>query len=158
MNCKRSLEFLKAAVIIGGKRSWRDWRGWDPLIIYIHAYHETGGFESVIGGHNYWGIKVPKSWTGKVLSRPTWEHIRGKDVTLVDQFIDFDSLEAAITWYIYFIKRVYPQSYRSRRTYARFFYRLNKGKYQYASDPKHTEKLIRLYEGEINNVLGEVQT
>lgn len=49
--------------------------GYDPMSVLIHAEHETGHFEHIIGWNNYWGIKVPKKkkWEGQVLPQTTHE-------------------------------------------------------------------------------------
>jgi len=46
-----------------------------PYSILTHAYHETGGFQHIIGWNNFWGIKVPKRkpWTGVVVPVSTHE-------------------------------------------------------------------------------------
>jgi flagellum-specific peptidoglycan hydrolase FlgJ len=50
--------------------------GYDWLILTTHAYHETGGFEHIVGRNNYWGLKKPlkSSWFGMVATVWTREY------------------------------------------------------------------------------------
>jgi flagellum-specific peptidoglycan hydrolase FlgJ len=51
-------------------------KGFAPLIVFAHAWHESGGFEKVIGKNNYWGIKTPDNpskWSGLVAETYTHE-------------------------------------------------------------------------------------
>jgi flagellum-specific peptidoglycan hydrolase FlgJ len=60
MNEKRMKEYLEAA------KATTETAGFDWLILLTHAYHESGGFDKVIGQNNFWGIKTPtrSEWTG----------------------------------------------------------------------------------------------
>jgi len=35
--------------------------GWDPLIPYAHAAHESGWFEKMVGLNNFWGLQYPRT-------------------------------------------------------------------------------------------------
>jgi flagellum-specific peptidoglycan hydrolase FlgJ len=61
-------EYVKTARPIAAEQ------GFDELILLTHAYHESGGFEKVIGANNFWGLKVPvkSSWDG--LTAKVWTH------------------------------------------------------------------------------------
>jgi len=138
-------------------------KGWDSWIILTHAYHESGAFKYVIGNHNYWGIKVPRYWDGKIVKKVTHEYYRkppqgrnyieviGKDgkkyykVKIVAKFVDFDSLEDALLFYERLVKRVYKEAYRVRSNYRKYFPALVTGKYKWATDPNYSEKLCVLY-------------
>lgn len=60
MNEKRMRLYIAAAQPVAVQN------GWDCLIMLTHAYHESGGFDKVIGQNNFWGIKTPSksNWTG----------------------------------------------------------------------------------------------
>jgi len=51
-------------------------RGFDPYIVLAHAWHETGGFDRVIGNNNFFGITRPNAWTGLVLDIDTHEFVK----------------------------------------------------------------------------------
>jgi flagellum-specific peptidoglycan hydrolase FlgJ len=51
-------------------------KGFDPLIVLAHAWHESAGFTRIIGQNNYWGIKTPADhtkWPGLQVERFTHE-------------------------------------------------------------------------------------
>ena len=113
--------------------------------ILTQAWHETGGFRHVIGNHNYWGIKKPGKWKGKVHQVTTHEYIKGKKVIVRGaKFIDFPTCEEGLIWYMGLIKRLYKESYKYRSCPMLYFHWLVDGKYKYATDPRYPEKLIRM--------------
>ncbi|MDR2426807.1 MAG: glucosaminidase domain-containing protein [Endomicrobium sp.] len=83
MNEKRMKEYLEAA------KSISETTGFDWLILLTHAYHESGGFDRVIGLNNFWGIKTPtkSNWTGLSKTVLTTEY---------EQVIEGESLNAAV--------------------------------------------------------------
>jgi len=117
--------------------------GFDIMIVYAQAWHETGGFEHVIGQYNFWGIKKPRAWVGKVHRLKTQEFIDNKMVDVYDDFIDFNTAEEAMKWWIKLIRtsRHYTKAYESRHDYKRFFNRIT----AWATDPKYAEKVKRVY-------------
>lgn len=149
-------------------------KGWNPAIIFVHAYHESGNFKKVIGKNNYWGIKSSSRWKGLKVKKTTHEFISvekaeklrkkpNKNIELVGEifkhgkewhqkikvkhwFRDWETTEEALNWYIVLIKRLYPMSYAYRSDYKVFFSWLVKGIYKYATDKKYAGKLKRLYE------------
>lgn len=50
--------------------------GFNDLCVLTHAWHESGGFQRVIGDFNFWGIKVPQRtpWNGKTVPVFTTEY------------------------------------------------------------------------------------
>lgn len=120
--------------------------GFDLLIPYTHAYHESGAFQKVIGNYNFWGIKKPQKWTGKIIDITTHEYINDKKVKVIDAFIDFNVCSEALLWYENLIRRLYPESYKNRTDYKLYFEWLTAGKYKYATDKFYSAKLINLYE------------
>lgn len=122
----------------------QDFSAW---AVFVHAWHETGAFKSVIGDHNYWGIKMPKNWQGKIKMSETHEYIEGKHTPLVDTFIDFDTAIEAISWYCNFIRRLYPNAYNNRQEPDKYFKGLINGKLKYATaiKPAYDHRLISLY-------------
>ena len=120
--------------------------GFDPMIVYVHAWHESGNFKHIIGNYNFWGIKCPKAWTGKKILITTHEYINGVKTEVQDWFIDFSDMKGAIIWYADFISRMYPQAYAMRANYKGYFPALVTYKNIYASDPEYSKKLVALYE------------
>jgi flagellar protein FlgJ len=119
--------------------------GFSDWCVVVHAWHESGGFQKVIGKYNFWGIKKPDRWAGEVLPINTHEFVGGKNVSIVDYFIDFATCEQAMLWYCDLIERLYPEAFFNRALPELFFKGLTNGKYQYATDPKYSDKLISLY-------------
>jgi flagellum-specific peptidoglycan hydrolase FlgJ len=70
MNEKVMSKYIKAANDIA------ETTGYDPLILTTHAFHESGGFEKIIGRNNFWGLKVPtrSEWTGLAATIMTHEY------------------------------------------------------------------------------------
>lgn len=120
--------------------------GFNDWCVLTHAWHESGGFEHIIGEYNFWGIKKPKKWDGKVLSIKTHEYSLGSKIHLTDLFIDFDTINEALNWYCDFIQRLYTNSFYNRQIPELYFRGLVNGRYKYATDPKYAEKLISLYQ------------
>lgn len=120
--------------------------GFDPMIVYTHAYHESGNFERVIGNYNFWGIKKPSTWSGKTTQVVTHEYIKGVYTQTIDWFIDFPDIKGAIIWYANLINRLYPQAYALKDNYKGYFPALINYKYQYATDPHYATQLVALYE------------
>ena len=62
---------------------------------------------------------------------------------IYDEFIDFDSAEEAVKWWMGLIKnsRHYTKAYASRHDYKRFYNRIT----AWATDPKYAEKVKRVY-------------
>ncbi len=120
--------------------------GFDPMIVYVHAYHESGNFKHIIGNYNFWGIKKPKNWTGKTILITTHEYIHGVYTELQDWFIDFPDMKGAIIWYVEFISRMYPQAYAMRENYKGYYPALVMYKNIYATNPNYSQQLIALYE------------
>lgn len=135
---KRIQEFIKAlkvAVLL-------DFSKW---AVFTHAWHESGTFKHIIGNYGYWGIKKPKDWQGKTISVRTHEYINGKRISVMADFIDFDSAKSAMSWYCNFIRRLYPNAYENRNDPVKYFEGLVNGKLKYATDPNYPQKLISLY-------------
>jgi hypothetical protein len=128
--------------------------GFDPWIVYTHAYHECGGFKKVIGNYNFWGIKKPKAWTGKVIQVLTHEYINGEKIETYADFIDFNDIKGAIIWYANFISRMYPEAWKVKDNYQLYFPALVSFAHIYATDPVYSTKLIRLY-NLLNPFIGE---
>lgn len=120
--------------------------GFDPMIVYTHAWHESGGFKRIIGNYNFWGIKCPRKWTGKKVLVNTHEYIKGVRTPTTEYFCDWPDLKGAILWYTGLISRLYPEAYNARTDHKIFFPALVNFKYKYATDPLYPELLIKLYE------------
>jgi len=123
--------------------------GFDPWGPLTHGYHESAGFQKVIGLYNFWGCKKPKWWTKKVVAVKTHEYITINDtetkVPVVDYFCDFDSLTAAFFYYERLIWRLYPAAGHGRSMPSTFFNGLVNGKfgYKWATDPHYEENLMK---------------
>ena len=118
--------------------------GFDPLILYTHAYHETGNFKHIVGDWNYFGMKPPGHWQGKVIKIKTQEYDKQYH-TIYDYFCDFATADACVKFYISQIKRLYPESYKNRQDAQLYFWGLTRWRYKWATDPIYSEKLIKLY-------------
>ncbi len=135
----KAIEFWKKSYKILKKE------GFNPLFVFVHIYHETGGFRHIIGKYNYWGIKARKDTINKVKVK-THEYIEGRRVECYAYFRDWETLKDAVNFYISLIRRLYPFSYKARNdSYAGYFCGLTNGKYKYATDPKYVLKLTTLY-------------
>jgi hypothetical protein len=103
---------------------------------------ESGWFKHETGAFNVLGIKAAP---GEPYSDcTTWEHVDGKDITIVDKFKDFDSYEACI-------KQLVDQWYKDYRGYRG----VNRAESanecarllvveSYATDVHYADKLIRI--------------
>lgn len=123
-------------------------QGFSAWAVFVHAWHETGAFKYVIGSHNYWGIKTPREWTGKVVPGvKTHEYVGGERTPKVDDFIDFDTALEAMGWYCNFIRRLYPNAYNNRHEPVKYFEGLINGKLKYATalKPAYDHRLISLH-------------
>ena len=118
--------------------------GFDSLILYTHAYHETGNFKHIVGEWNYFGMKPPRSWQGKVIKIKTQEYDNYYK-TIHDYFCDFANTEDCVKFYISQIKRLYPESYKNRKDAQLYFWGLTRWRYKWATSPTYSEKLIKLY-------------
>ena len=129
--------------------------GFNDFTIITQSWHESGEYRKVIGSFNYWGIKKPRNWTGKVLSIKTHEYINGTSTPVSASFIDFETCAEAVNWWISLIQRLYPEAYLVRNNPQQFFIELVNlhNRFQYATDNKYAEKLIS-----VSEVLQENQT
>lgn len=50
--------------------------GFNNFCIFTHAFHESGRFAHIIGKYNYWGIKKPSKWQGRIHEITTHEFLR----------------------------------------------------------------------------------
>jgi len=151
-----------------------DFENFNRWAIFTHAFHETGGFKKAIG-NNYFGIKKPKKWNGKVTRLYTHENVKAlsgetkeqaqeriqkrwgcpieivsfKDgwwkIRITAEFADWETLPEALIWYGSLIKRLYSISFLNRENPEHYFIGLTAGKYLYASDPRYVEKLKNMY-------------
>lgn len=128
--------------------------GFEPLIVYTHCYHETGGFKSFAGENNCAGIKVPMmylkthkppfyGWDGKTTDVITHEFIKGKKTKVIDKFCSFSSIENFMKFYIFTIQRVYTKAFENRLNYSNYFEELEKR--GFATDKDYAKKLKTLY-------------
>jgi flagellum-specific peptidoglycan hydrolase FlgJ len=124
--------------------------GFDPIIIYTQAYHETGSFNSFAGNYNYFGMKCPlkvkppiEGWDGMRIPVTTHENINGKDIKIIDYFCAFENSTKCLTFYIFQIKRLYKECYENRKSPQAYFYWLKKK--GWATDPFYDVKLDKLY-------------
>ena len=120
-------------------------QGFSKWAVLTHAWHESGAFTKVIGDFNFWGIKKPKNWKGKVHSIKTHEYENNKRIDIVAEFIDFETIFKAINWYCGLIRRLYPDAYENRNNPIEYFRGLVSRNIKYATDPAYSIKLISLY-------------
>jgi flagellar protein FlgJ len=122
------------------------------IISITQSAHESnfGNSTLAIQAKNLFGIKATESWTkkgGKVWLGTTWENIKGKDITLVDGFRMYDTWrESFLDWAELISKsKIYKNAYE----YAQLGDIILYGKEitgKYATDPKYSEKLIKVCE------------
>jgi len=115
-----------------------------PECVAAQVVLESGWFMHETGAFNVLGIKAAP---GEPYSDcTTWEHVDGKDITIVDKFKDFDSYEACI-------KQLVDQWYKDYRGYRG----VNRAESanecarllvveSYATDVHYADKLIRIME------------
>lgn len=109
-----------------------------PELVAAQFACESGWGEHVSGKNNYFGIK------GKGTKVTTQEWDGSKFITIVDEFQDYDSLEACVTdlvnkWYKDYKGYSGVNDSKNRNEAARELV-----KQGYATDPKYAEKLIDL--------------
>jgi len=127
-------------------------RGWNPWAVYTHAWHETGGFKKVIGDNNFWGMKVPNEWHGKIVGDvPTHEEVGGKMVAVRGRFVDFATMGGAMSHYCDTIDRLYPHSFKHRDNPILYFGGLVSGQFQWATDSRYPASLERVYRNLLNH-------
>jgi hypothetical protein len=117
---KKGLMLIKK---IGLVREFR----FDDYTIITQAWHESAGFTRIIGDWNFWGIKKPRGWRGKVHRIKTHEYRNGKKKPYYLDFIDFKNIDEAINWWMGLIRNVYKNAYKHRDDPPRFFDGLIKG-------------------------------
>lgn len=122
--------------------------GFDDFAIITQSWHESGSYFKVIGKYNFWGIKKPNNWTGKVLPVQTHEYLNGTRIAVTDYFIDFETCADAVLWWNSLIGRLYKEAFANRNSPSLFFKELcnPKNKYQYATDINYSFKLLELYQ------------
>lgn len=126
-------------------------RGFLPFIVYVHAYHETGGFVHPIG-NNFFGLKPPtqikpprEGWTGTKVLRTTHETIKGTSVKLDDYFCDFATAADCIQFYCFQITRLFPFAYANRQDPTKYFDGLFSGNLKFATDLNYLPTIKKLY-------------
>ncbi|MEN3047010.1 MAG: glucosaminidase domain-containing protein [Candidatus Hydrothermales bacterium] len=135
-------KFMPYAVKIASKYDM------DPKIILTHAAHETGWGKKVID-LNFFGIKATSKWkeAGKdTIFIWTTEYEDGKEKKKIDEFKKYNSIEEAIEDYINLIQNVYPEAWKNRKNYKKYFEALIKYEKKYATDPLYSQKLKNVYE------------
>lgn len=120
--------------------------GWNRFLPLAHAIHETNDFTRIIGNWNCWGLKIPHKvkWSGLMVSAKTHEVINGTSMSVVDGFVDFPDVTAALSYYDAFIKRVYPKAYDVKdgkaHDYAQALFEGG-----YATDPNYISAFLMRY-------------
>jgi len=135
----KELEFIKAVVRVAEPL------GFCTAAIYAQAHLETAGFRKVIGKHNYWGIKKPRRWKGKVHTLQTFEEIKGKRKRVTATFIDFPTASDAVDWYLKLIQRLYPKAFDNRGQGVKFVRGLIGKKFKWATDSSYVKKVLSRY-------------
>lgn len=125
--------------------SWLIEKEWNPWSIFTQAWHETGKFEHVIGQHNYWGIKCPKTWSGLRVQVRTHEFEHGERLEKICEFADWATIKDALEFYDDLVRRLYPEAYNSRLDCLAFFRELTAHELKWATDPSYPEKLSVIY-------------
>ena len=138
------MNYAKSKLFTLGLEKLVDLR-YDPLGPYTHAAHETFFFDRIIGDFNFWGMKVPRYWTGKIVEIQTKEYKDGKYIKIVDKFVDFDNLNHAFEHYDKSIKRLYRDAYELKFLGIAFLEKLSdsdeKNEFKWATDKDYFKKL-----------------
>ena len=116
-----------------------------PSLTIAQAILESGwGVKHI--GNNIFGIKAGGSWTGKVVVRKTKEWDGRKYIIKEAGFRNYDSFEDSIRDYLKLIGRAkrYEKVKQAKgyKEACRFIYECG-----YATDPKYSDKLINIIEG-----------
>jgi flagellum-specific peptidoglycan hydrolase FlgJ len=96
-------------------------KGFEPPTVYAHASWETGRFAHLVGNFNYWGIKKPQGWLGKIVTVSTFEIIDGKQVNMKCDFADWPNASSALCYYCDKIERMYPDAFANRLDYTLYY-------------------------------------
>jgi hypothetical protein len=109
-----------------------------PELVAAQWALESGWGEATSGKNNFFGLK------GKGTRHVTKEFINGKEITITDEFQDFDTPQQCVQylvdrWYKDFKIHKGVNNAPSREAAARELVRQG-----YATDPEYAEKLIRL--------------
>lgn len=128
----------------------------------VQCWHETGGFTSRIMTtfHNLAGISCTRSWVnrgGKCFSGKTWEHLEGRNQTLIKGFRAYPSLAAFLEDYSRLIAGYYPDCTDNADCVYGYLWGLQHGKggRHWATDPLYTDKLFALVQRLAPALLGE---
>lgn len=101
---------------------------------------ETGYGRSV-KGHNYFGIKAGRSWTGQVQEFQTWEEDNGNRVNIRDRFRKYNSLEESLKDWVRTVSARWPEA-MSANSFEEAVEGLRYGKRGgYATDSQYGQKL-----------------
>ncbi|ASP33812.1 glycoside hydrolase family 73 protein [Labrenzia sp. VG12] len=101
---------------------------------------ETGYGRSV-KGHNYFGIKAGRSWTGQVQEFQTWEEENGNRVNIRDRFRKYNSLEESLKDWVKTVSARWPEA-MSGNSFEEAVEGLRYGKRGgYATDSQYGQKL-----------------
>ena len=115
-----------------------------PELVAAQWALESGWGKATSGKNNFFGLK------GKGTLHVTKEFVNGKEITITDEFQDFDTPQQCVQylvdrWYKDFVVRLGMKAYKgvnnapNRDAAARDLVRQG-----YATDPEYAEKLIRL--------------
>jgi len=143
----KKVEFIKSLGIAVAN-------GFDPLIVYTHAYNESDNFRAIIGECNALGLKVPMiylkthkppfgGWDGAIV-RGVMTHEQGKVTEFLPQdFMDFLTFNKQTEYYCFHIARVFKSAWRVRISPVEYFALLQK--FGYFTDKTGAITLIKLY-------------
>jgi hypothetical protein len=121
-----------------------------PELVAAQWALESAWGAKVTGKNNFWGIK------GKGTKTETTEYINGKQVTITDEFMDFNTPEDGVKylvdrWYKDFKDYKGVNNAATREEAAKMLVAEN-----YATDPKYAEKLIDIMDK--NSVLKTIKS
>ncbi len=136
--------------------------GVDSGILLAQAALETGWGKSVIkhsdgsSSFNLFNIKADKSWHGKQARKTTLEFEEGIGRKQMAAFRAYDSYQDSFEDYVNFIKTNprYGNALRMTAKPERYMYELQQA--GYATDPSYASKVIRIYQGDMQNNSADV--
>lgn len=119
-----------------------------PSAIIAQAFHESGGGKSKLSAeyNQYFGIKAPKSYKGKVVTMNTQEHDGSGYHTVKANFTAFNSMEDNVEYYFRFIQSKRYQNLKSATSPQDYWTKLGQDGYYTAPIATYVAACQRIYD------------
>ena len=135
--------------------------GVDPAVLIAQAALETGWGKKVISNaagnsNNLFNIKADPSWKGEKMATQTLEYHQGIAVQERAAFRSYDSFDESFNDYAMFLKQNprYSVALENTQDPKAFINEIHKA--GYATDPRYSEKVMRVYD-QVNNLMDKKQ-